>query len=127
MPPELRVDKVTWLLSDMQPAEVDMRRLILGLVDEKVFHIQEGQDEEGDTQRAVQNKTEQYNALQPKVNKTSWFFVCLVFVSLNFCSLPGGPLFFGVQKILSLQNLMRVWAMVSVILAYLALWLWQNL
>ena len=68
MPPELRVDKVTWLLGDMQHAEVDMRRLILDLVDEKVFRIQEGQDEEADSRWAVLDKTEQYSALQPKVD-----------------------------------------------------------
>ena len=71
VPPELSVDKVTWLLSDMQHAEVDMRRLILDLVDEKVFHVQKGQDEESDSRWAVRDKTEQYSALQPKVT-TGW-------------------------------------------------------
>ncbi|KAK7090218.1 uncharacterized protein [Littorina saxatilis] len=69
VPPEVRVDKVTWLLSDMQHSEVDMRRLILELVDKRVFGIREGVDEEGDAQRAVRDKTEQYNAVLPKIEQ----------------------------------------------------------
>nr|KAG5699248.1 hypothetical protein BaRGS_000450 [Batillaria attramentaria] len=71
VPPEVRVDKVTWLLSDMQHAEVEMRRLILDLIDEKVFGIQEGADEAADNARAVQDKVEQYNALQAKVDEAA--------------------------------------------------------
>lgn len=69
VPPETRVDKMTWLLGDMQHAEVDMRRMILDLVDERVFGIQEGQDEEDDSRRAVQDKTEQYKSVMAKVQK----------------------------------------------------------
>ena len=76
------MDKVTWLLGDMQHAEVDMRRLILELVDRKVFHIQEGQDEEADSRWAVQDKMEQYSALQPKVDAA---FLCACGFAFPFC------------------------------------------
>ncbi|XP_076453551.1 uncharacterized protein LOC143288799 [Babylonia areolata] len=69
VPPETRVDKVTWLLGDMQHPEVDTRRLVLDLVDEKVFGVVEGRDEEEDSRRAVQDKTEQYKAVVAKVEK----------------------------------------------------------
>ncbi|KAL8567183.1 hypothetical protein ACOMHN_046593 [Nucella lapillus] len=67
--PETRVDKVTWLLSDMQHTEVDMRRLILDLVDERVLGVREGADEEGDSRWAVRDKTEQYKAVMAEVEK----------------------------------------------------------
>ena len=76
MPPEVRVDKTTWLLGDMQQAEVDMRRLILEIVDENVFNIVEGEDEEADFERAVTDKTEMYNAVLPKV-------IILIVLSIN--------------------------------------------
>ncbi|PVD18530.1 hypothetical protein C0Q70_21079 [Pomacea canaliculata] len=69
VPPELRVDRVTWVLSDMQYADVEMRHLLLDLVDEKIFKVQPGLDKEADAAQNLRDKTEQYTVMQAKVDK----------------------------------------------------------
>lgn len=71
VPPELRVDRVTWVLSDMQYADVEMRRLLLDLVDEKIFKVQPGLDKEADAAQNLRDKTEQYTVMQAKVKPES--------------------------------------------------------
>jgi hypothetical protein len=67
VPPEMRVDPTTWLLGDILFPEVDMRRLILDLVDEQIFGIRHGQNEQDDADREWQDKVEQYELLQEQV------------------------------------------------------------
>lgn len=77
VPPEMRVDPTTWLLGDIQFPEVDMRRLILDLVDERIFGIRPGQDDEADNERAWQDKVEQYEQLEEQVRGFSRDCVCM--------------------------------------------------
>lgn len=65
------MDRVTWVLSDMQYADVEMRRLLLDLVDEKIFKVQPGLDKETDAAQNLRDKTEQYTVMQAKVKPES--------------------------------------------------------
>lgn len=59
------------MLSDMQYADVEMRRLLLDLVDEKIFKVQPGLDKEADAAQNLRDKTEQYTVMQAKVKPES--------------------------------------------------------
>lgn len=55
----------------MQYADVEMRRLLLDLVDEKIFKVQPGLDKEADAAQNLRDKTEQYTVMQAKVKPES--------------------------------------------------------